>query len=441
MTADFGDDLNNDAVELRQQLEELRRENEALKSRGTEEGASTTGGWRRGIASAMVVLGLLVLIAATAAVWLNRQVMDTDTYVQTVAPLAEDTDIQAEVADFATESLFARVDAEKVVTDALPQQADLLAPSIVNSLEGLVRTQANNLLDTEQFSEIWVEANRAAHERLVGALTGQGDGAVQVEGGKVTLNLGDVLGGLQTRLDNSGVEVFNNVKLGNAEFTILESSAVAQAQETIALLNSLALWLPILAFGLLGGAIWLSPSRRRTILWVGFGIALSMVALRIGLDFGRGSFLDATTDAGISQAAAASFFDILTRSLLTAGRTIFAIGLLIGIGAVLAGPSTWAVRLRQSLKGGIAGVSEQFDFGAPGLWINTHKRGLRIFGVVVALTALFVVDRITTGVLGVTVVLLMLYLALIEFFGHEATAPELRATEPATEEEKKRPAA
>ncbi len=101
---------------------------------------------------------------------------------------------------------------------------------------------------------------------------------------------------------------------------------------------------------------------------------------------------------------------------------MFVVGLVIWLGALLVGPAGWAVRLRTALAGGFASAGARaeekgLDLGPVGSWVARHHRALQIAGLVVAAAVL--VFWGTPGIAGVlwTVVVLLVYLAVVEFVG------------------------
>ena len=74
---------------------------------GTEQDDRSSPGpsrrWRRPLAAFLGVVAALSLVLAVTATWLNTTLLDTDTWVETVAPLPSDPELQtlvaAEVAD------------------------------------------------------------------------------------------------------------------------------------------------------------------------------------------------------------------------------------------------------------------------------------------------------------------------------------------------------
>src|SRR3954453_9665587 len=101
----------------------------------------------------LITLSCLLAPLSVAAVWASRQVSDTDRYVATVAPLADDPAVQRAVADAVATEIFKDIDLDAVTQqaiDALSQRgvpptvaANLAALSgpLANGLEGFTRTQ------------------------------------------------------------------------------------------------------------------------------------------------------------------------------------------------------------------------------------------------------------------------------------------------------------
>jgi hypothetical protein len=164
---------------------------------GPEEGRMAATGrrrWRTMLAVLLIVLGSVLAPLAGVAVWARNQVTNTDRYVATVAPLASDPAIQNAIADQITAKIFSYLDVQGLTTQAVdalasrglpPRLADQLqglATPIANGVQSFTRTEVGKLVQTQAFADVWVQANRLAHQALVKALTGEGGGAVTVQG-------------------------------------------------------------------------------------------------------------------------------------------------------------------------------------------------------------------------------------------------------------------
>jgi hypothetical protein len=78
---------------------------------------------------------------------------------------------------------------------------------LASGIQGFVRTEVGKFVQSQAFADAWVQANRVAHQALVKALTGQGDGAVTVQGDTVTLNLAPFIETVKARLVEGGFDL------------------------------------------------------------------------------------------------------------------------------------------------------------------------------------------------------------------------------------------
>ena len=339
----------------------------------------------------LLVLGALLAILSVASIWVRNVLLDTDRYVETVAPLAEDEALQAVAAQQVTDALMGAIDVEGITSDLLPERAAPLAPAIDAAVEQLVLRTTLQFFASDQFQTLWDTANRTAHTQIGALLTGGGD-IVGTENGRVTVDLQAVAAEVRLRLGNRGLTIFDPVPITQlgAKLELVQSDNIAKAQGAVDLLQKAAFVLPILMLAAFAGAVFLAAERRRGLWRVGIAIAVSMGVLMVGIALGRRFYLDAlsgTIDADAARAA----FDILTRFLRMAIRFIFGVGLLIALGVWVTGTSPSAVKVR-SLLGGATGKAGTAMAGdeAPGgfvTWVADHRRGART-GVAVVLAFL-----------------------------------------------------
>ncbi|MBI5871011.1 MAG: hypothetical protein HZB44_08700 [Actinobacteria bacterium] len=380
---------------------------------------------RNVIALILVALGCIVGTVSVAIVWLNRVVLDTDTYVATVAPLSRDAAIKDAVSSRITSELFTRTNAEQLATEALPDKVDFLAAPIVGATEGYVNEQIRKLLDSAEFSKIWQEANREAHQALRHLLTGE-EGTVYAQDGKVNIDLGGVAEIAKARLAERGITIFENVKIDtdSVQLTIFENENITRAQSGVSILNRLALWLPLIALVLWAAAIWAANSRAEALLLIGLGLATGMTLLLVATAFGRDYYLDAASAAGnVDMPAATSFFDIIMESLKTLIRRTFAFSLLLASAGLIFGPYSFSVRMRASAvslyrTGMDAGSS--LDLRPAGAWVARQKALLRAAGIALALIVLVLMDQPSLLRALLVALVLAAYLAILEFLARKA---------------------
>jgi hypothetical protein len=414
-----------------QELEAPGAETEDL---GTGAGGSDPPRSSRGRRIAAVVLLVLACVLAPLAalsIFLKNQVTDTDRYVRTITPLASNPDIQAAVAANVTNALFTRVDIEAEAEEALPERAKFLAVPLARGLENVTREATLRLLESEQFQELWVEINRIAHAQLVNTLTGEGE-VLQTEGGDVVLNLAPVLEAVKQRLDERGIEIFDRVPPDavSTSFILVKSDNLDTAQRGLDLLEALAIVLPILVLLAIGAAVALSRNRRRTLLQAGIGLAAAMLVLGAGLTAVRELYISQVAGPGLPEDAAAAFYDIAVRWLRYGIRAIFAIALLVAIGAFVTGPTRAAHGVRArfgSLVDWVAGDTGVRS-SAAGQWVGANKRALRIAAIFVPAVIFLLLNAPTPAVLIVLIVLALVALLVIEIVAarpvSEGSAPQ-----------------
>jgi hypothetical protein len=426
----------------RAELERLRAEVATLRgqvrppdaaARGEVPGRGARQRWRTIVAALLIVLGCVLAPLAGVAVWARNQVTDTDRYVATVSPLAGDPAIQNAIADQITAQVFAYLDVQGLTgqaVDALTQRGNLppgvadqlqaLSVPIANGVQSFTRSQVGKIVQGPAFADAWVQANRLAHQELVKALTGEGDGAISVEGDTVSINLAAFIQTVKQQLISAGFSLAERIPQVNASFVLFQSKDIARARSAFDLLTTLGNWLPVLALVLLALGVYVARDHRRALVGAGLGVAVAMLVLAIGLAVFRSIYLDAVPASVLPHDAAAVLYDTIVRFLRAGLRTVFVLGLVVAAGAFMTGQSTTAVRTRQGLARGIGRLQRGAEgaglrTGPVGTWVDANRRVLRIGAVALAGLALVFWSRPTGKVvLGLTLALLVV-LAAIEF--------------------------
>jgi hypothetical protein len=375
--------------------------------------------WRRALVAILVIVSVVLVPLAGLSIWVRNLVLDTNHYVDTVAPLAHNRAITDLVAERATNRLFQEVDVEAQAKDALPERAQFLAGPLSSGVQTFTHDAAQRVLATEQFATVWKEANRRAHAQVVKLLTGEGKN-IAVKNDKVVLDLSAVIDEEVKRLDQRGVTVFDSVakKQKNLQVELFDAGQLQKARSAVHLLDRLRIVLVVLVFVLLGAALALSGNRRRTLMRWALGVVIAMAVTAALLALGRSAYLSVAKNHDAAGAA----FDILVRYLRNGIRVIAALGIIVALAAFLSGPSRLAVRIREGAKSLIGGAGRKADEvgwtpGPVGTWVAAHKVGLRVAGVVVAFLILFLWSSPRPLTLLVLALLLLVYLAAIELVG------------------------
>jgi hypothetical protein len=418
----------------RLKAELARMEIELSQARDQGESAQPPGrrGWWRAVVAtvALVLVGLLAPLAIVAS-WAHDEISDTDRYVQTITPLASDPAVQRAIADRVTTEVFKRLDVEAVTKQAinglrargLPPRASTslaaLAAPLANGIRSFVNKQVLRFLQTDQFEQAWIAANREAHKQMVAVLTGETGSTVHVSGDTVSVNLASIINAVKSRLADAGFALASRIPTVNAQFTIFESADIAKAQRGFHALDVLALTLPVLALILLGVAVFVGRSRRRNLVAGALVVALSMLLLGAGLNAARFAYLDAIPTNVLPQDAAAAIYDTLVHFIRLNLRAVLVLFLAVAAIAWVTGPATAPKAVRRGTTRALDVVRHGSDraglrTGPVGTAAYTYRTQLRVTVLGLALVVYVMAAHPTGAFTLVVLVVAGLVLLLIE---------------------------
>jgi hypothetical protein len=295
---------------------------------------------RRGPVYTLIVVASLIGFLAVFAIWANRQLLETDTWVDTSTKLLEDEEIRSQVASTMVDTLYANVDVQTQLQQALPPRLQPLAGPAAAGLRELSLRLANQALQRPRVQQLWEDANRAMHAQLIDVVEHDADEDVNLDIGSIVTQLGDQL----------GVDVADRIPAGAAEIEVLPSDELSTIQTAVKILRGLAIVLTLVALALFGLAIYLAEGwRREALKSVGFAfIVVGIVVLVI-----RGLAGDAVVSSLAStesvRPAVSNAWSIATGLLSDQGGGMIFYGLFILIGAWLSGPMGFARTARRAI--------------------------------------------------------------------------------------------
>lgn len=299
-----------------------------------------------------LTLATLCLIVGALAVWADRVALQTDVWTETSVALLEDDDVRAAAANYLAEEAVGALDLERRLDDRLPSVAQPLAPLAAGVVRDRAPAYAEKLLESQPVQDLWREANRRSHARLVTLLTDEtaGNAIVRREGGTVTLDLQPIADRLRERL-GIGTRLGFTLPPTAARLEILSSDEVEQAQTAARLLQVLAWVLPVLALVLYAVAVWRTPAgrRARTVVTAGLLVALAGLLVLAARRLLAGVVVDQLAQPGSSGVAALRVWEIGTDLLRTSALGLVALGLLVAAAGWLATQGRRARALRTRL--------------------------------------------------------------------------------------------
>lgn len=385
----------------------------------------------RSVASAVLIVLTCVLVpVALVTAWVHEIVLDTDRYVETVAPLATDPAIQDAAVKRIADAAAQEVDGDRAAgqladwlrSQGLPPLASdavrNLGPQIDKAVDEAVTRVATRVVHSDAFETVWTDANRAAHNAVVHALTGEGRGAVDVEGGTVGLDLGALVAKVRDDLVDAGLSPAQHIPDVDKQLVLFHSDELGRIRDGARLLDDVGNWMPLIVVVLGAAGVLLAHHRRRALVRTALGAAFACLVVAIALVIARRYYLDHLPPQVLSEAAAAAAFDTLLRFLRAALRTAIVLGVVVALGAYAVGPGrlpSAARRLSEHAADGAAGWAyrHQVHAGGVGVWTEKHRRWITLGALLVVALVFALWNRPTVGAVLLLVLILVVVLALI----------------------------
>jgi hypothetical protein len=296
----------------------------------------------------LVVIATLFAILAIFSLWANRQLLDTDNWVDTSSEVLQDDEVREQLSIFLVDELYSNVDVQARLQDALPPRAAPLAGAAAGGLKNLLEDAVDELLARPRAQDAWETANRAAHQTFINVVEDKGE-AVSTAGGAVTLDLNEFLVQTEERVGIGG-RIEERIPDDAGQLTIMESDELEFAQDVVGSMKAIAVVLVILTFGLYALAIYLARDRRRQMLRaVGVGFILAGSLVLVARSLAGDALVDSLVKTDSVKPAVANTWDIVTSLLVEAASATVLYGIFAIVAAWLAGPSSLAVATRRSL--------------------------------------------------------------------------------------------
>lgn len=391
------------------ELERLRVENEQLRSQLTD--THGHGGARRWSSILLAFVAAILVPISVVTIWTQAIVLDTDQYVETVAPLVDDEAVQQRISDVVTEQINEAVDFTEVIEENLPEELSALSGALSGGAETLVARAVDEIVKSDAFATVWEEANRAGHEVVVAVLSGEGSDNVDTSDGRIVITFDGLIDQVSESLTGLlGEDITASLPLDevDTEFVLMESDDLASAQDMVQLIDTLSWLLPLGTLLLLAAVVLLANDRRRGFRRVGLALVLSSIVTFILLAIMRGRVVSAGADVDATGAV----FDTVTRFLSQGLRVALTVGVIALIGAWLAGPSRSACKVGawwNAMLGKASTVDDASEVGRFPIAVAGNRRALEIGAITIGSVVLVLWTRPT----GWVVVLLVLATGLV----------------------------
>jgi hypothetical protein len=297
--------------------------------------------WRLVASTALILVGCLVLAAALGARWVDTVLLDTDTFVAALGPLARDEGVQSATASRVSAAIIERADLAARAGEILPQNLLPLAEQLIGSFEGSVEDSVDTFIRSDLFADAWAESLRIWHASFAEAVKGGAAEYLDFEEGGMRVALAPYLEVVESRIESPILRPVVGLaadQLRDSRVTIVESRAFGRQIEVLRWLydmRTVLWWVAAIALTL---GILLAPRRALGVTLAGLGVVLAsaapavwLVTQRLNAQSLMGRLLGATPEAS------GALYDTLAAPLLGWLLTTLGVGLVAAATGWVAG--------------------------------------------------------------------------------------------------------
>lgn len=295
---------------------------------------------------ALVVLGSIVMLVSILTTWVDRQVLDNNSWRHASEQLIQDPEIQDTLSVYLVNQIYDNVDVSAALQERLPPQLDRLAPGIAGALRGASTNAVKTLLQRPKFQQLFVNASSAAQQKLVNVLEDKTGHGITTGNGTVTVDLRTLLIQVAHKLGLSGKRL-EQLPPGTGQFVVMKSSQLDTLQTTVKAINVLSVFLLIAVLAIFALAIFLARGVRRATLR---NIAFSFIVVGLLILLVRrfsGNYVVSALTSPEYEGSVRRVFVIGSAILGDIGRATVFYGVIALLGALLAGPTRLAIRIRR----------------------------------------------------------------------------------------------
>lgn len=294
---------------------------------------------RSAVAGLLLTLSVLLTIPAVVTGWARSELLDTDRFTATFAPLSDEPAVQQLVADQVLTAIEEKADLDGLASaleslDLPAAVEDLLGDAAATGLErvrSLIEVSVDRVMTSDSFDEVWRTVLAEAHVQTTAALASEQWNVTSLQGGTLVIELGPIIEAVKADLAGLGVPLVSAIPPIERSVPLLSGESATLARVGYNLTEALGQWLPWIVLGLAVLGIAAARERFSALARTGVGYLLMLGALPLGLWFGREVLIDRVAPAGMSAGASRAIFDVTTVDLQTAAAWLLVPAVLLTV--------------------------------------------------------------------------------------------------------------
>ncbi len=281
------------------------------------------------------VFAVVLVLLGSCGFWFMRTAADDDWTRQQVAIVLRQPEVRDSLSQKLVDEFDQAVDIDDRIAALLPDRLDGAAELLAQTARTQMETRVSRALGSDVVIDVTAAAVGQAQAGAIAVL--EGDGAVEgvnLETGEVRINLLPLIP--RVIATGQGLGLFSDVEIPDLDGldrsqqlsalsealdrpldddfaypVAFESEALVEAGDTLDTVRLVVLWtrrlfwlLLLLGVAFGAAAIYLAPRRERAALWLGAGLAVALVGLRLVLGTALGQLPNITANLGAQIAIA-----------------------------------------------------------------------------------------------------------------------------------------
>lgn len=370
----------------------------------SEKKSSTAG--RAWLAGLLITVGVLITPTAIIAHWATTQVTNTERFVETLAPLASNPEVQNLIIDEVTTVIDEKVGIEDVTTSLLdglgqalnlPPKAqdalDMVSAPIASGVKGLVHSVVEKAVTSPAFQKAWTKTLTLTQEQAIALLSGDPNSMLKLSGDvTLSLPLKPIIIEVKAALVEQGVGFASAIPEVDTSITLGQIPELAMARVIYQVGVGVGQWLPWVAAALIGLGLLIANRRARAVMAAGIVMVIIMTALSLTFTTGK-LFIAALIDPNYG-AVVAVLYDAIIAYVQVTLIAVAVLALFAAIAGWVFGASATAAKVREFSSNQFNAIRKVID---PKAALNKTSAVMHRFRVLARTVILIIVGFLLTA--------------------------------------------
>lgn len=289
--------------------------------------------WRRIASIICVSVAVIAAPLSIGSLWGSAHLTDTDGFVKTLGPLAENNDLQQLVSGQVAESISGHLQIEQrleAITGDGWLSTVIPADEIASKANEAIKSATLRVVESEDFATTWESALRTSHQKTDLIFNGQSSATLD-DAGNLTFKLDEVFAGIVKTLTGFGIPDLPTGDSFDWNLKLIQNDALPTVQKIYLAVDSIGPWAIYLNAAVFIAGILLAPKYlARGLLWLAVATGLSFIALKTLIP----DFIQERLLSNVNADLARAIYDQITNGLSTSFIVTAVVAALLGVASI-----------------------------------------------------------------------------------------------------------